>query len=105
MSSIRVETVSIDGRGNRQISNRERATSLLEDRRKDIEAAIEQTSGLLARSVGKLEEPGGWQVASFEATFGVVLSAEAGAIITKASAEASIEVTISMERSPRSDGR
>lgn len=37
-----------------------------------------------------------------EVTFGLTLAAEAGVILSKASAEASFEVTLSVERVPES---
>jgi hypothetical protein len=97
-SNVRVETVEVDTQGNRQIRERARATALLRDRRDDIEAAVGEASSIIQDSVTKVEEKAGWRVKSLEAKFGLVLAAEAGVILSRASAEASFEVTITIER-------
>ena len=53
---------------------------------------------ILQDSTLKLENAPGWHVSSIQATFGLTLTAEAGVIVSKASAEASFEVTITVER-------
>jgi hypothetical protein len=45
-------------------------------------------------SAAKLDERHGWRVSSLEAKFGLTLSAEAGVVVSRASAEASFEVTV-----------
>lgn len=95
---VRVETVEVDAAGRRQIASRERTTALLEDRREDIQTAIAQAVDIVQAPLAKEPEAGGWRVASVTATFGITLSAEAGVILTRASAEASFEVTLTIER-------
>ena len=95
---VRVETVELDTSGSRQISRRRVTTALLEDRRPDIEAAIGQASAIL-RTAAENESAGtGWRVATIEATFGITLAAEAGVILSRASAEASLEIKLTIER-------
>ncbi len=97
-NGVRVETVELDSAGARQIGPRTRATALLRDRRDDIEAAVGEASTIVQESVSKVEDKGGWRVKSLEAKFGLTLTAEAGVIVSRASAEASFEVTITIER-------
>lgn len=95
---VRIETVEFDRRGGRQISATSRTSSLLEERRAEIEAGIASAADIVRSSMVSAEEKHGWRVSSVEATFGITLSAETGVIITKASAEASLEVTMTIER-------
>jgi hypothetical protein len=95
---VRVETVELDAAGTRQISSRQRTTALLRDRRGDIEAAVGEACEIVQDSVAKVEARHGWRVGSLEAKFGLTLGAEAGVIVSKASAEASFEVTVTIER-------
>lgn len=97
-AEVLVETVRLDGSGNRQIGPKSRSTALLKDRHDDIEAAVAEASAVLRDSAAKLEDAEGWRVKSVEAKFGVTLAAEAGVILSKVSAEASFEVTITIER-------
>ncbi|MBR7826639.1 hypothetical protein KDK95_10010 [Actinospica sp. MGRD01-02] len=95
---VRVETVLLDNAGQRQIGAKTRTTALLKERREDIEAAVAEASAVLKDSAARLQDGDGWRVASVEAKFGITLGAEAGVILSKASAEASFEVTITVER-------
>lgn len=97
-SGVRVETVELDAAGTRQIGPRHRTTALLQDRRDDIEAAVGEACAIVQDSAVKVEARHGWRVSSLEAKFGIVLGAEAGVIVSKASAEASLEVTVTIER-------
>lgn len=97
-NGVRVETVELDAAGTRQIGPRHRTSALLKDRREDIEAAVSEACGIVQDSVAKVSEHRGWHVSSLEAKFGLTLGAEAGVIVSKASAEASFEVTITIER-------
>jgi len=95
---VRIETVELDSAGTRQISARHRATTPLQHRRSDIEAAIREACEVVQDSTAKLDARQGWRVSSLEAKFGLVLAAEAGVIVSRASAEASFEVTVTIER-------
>lgn len=97
-TNVRVETVEIDSAGTRQISPKRHTTALLLDRRDDIEAAVREACGIVQDSVATVEAKGGWGVKSLEAKFGLTLAAEAGVIVSRASAEASFEVTVTIER-------
>src|SRR5690349_8934254 len=101
-ANVRVETVDVDSSGTRQIKQRTRTTALLRERAGDIDSAIQEASSIVQRSVAKAEGSGegkgDWQMKSVEVKFGLVLTAEAGVILSRASAEASFEVTLTIER-------
>jgi hypothetical protein len=94
---VRILTVDPTPDG-RQIGARTRLSELLADRAGDVQSAIGQAVEVLRGSASRAGDEAGWRVASIQATFGVVLTAEAGAIISKASTEASLEVSITVER-------
>lgn len=98
MAEVRVETVVLDAAGSRQIAARTRPTSSLGDRASEVEEAIVQASSIAQQSLAQVPERDGWQVTSMDVTFGLTLAAEAGVILSKASAEASFEVTLTVER-------
>ncbi|MFD3839808.1 CU044_2847 family protein [Streptomyces sp. NPDC058642] len=60
--------------------------------------AIQQATVLAQDSLAQVPERHGWAVSSVQVTFGLTLAAEAGVILSKASAEASLEVTLTVER-------
>ncbi|MFI0895538.1 CU044_2847 family protein [Streptomyces sp. NPDC020983] len=100
MGEVRVETVALDAAGGRQIASRTRTSAVLGDRAAEVEEAIVQASAIAQQSLAQVPERDGWQVTSMEVTFNLTLAAEAGVILSKASAEASFEVTLTVERSP-----
>jgi hypothetical protein len=97
-SSVWVETVELDSSGTRQIKQRGRTTALLRDRADDIESAVQEASAIVQESVAKVQDKDGWRMKSVEVKFGLVLTAEAGVVLSRASAEASFEVTLTIER-------
>jgi hypothetical protein len=97
-ADVRVETVELDSSGTRQIKQRSRTTALLRDRADDIESAVQEASAIVQESVAKVQDKDGWQMKSVEVKFGLVLTAEAGVVLSRASAEASFEVTLTIER-------
>ena len=98
LDGVRVETVELDAAGTRQISARHRTTAALRERRGDIEAAVSEACQIVQDSAAKVDAQHGWRVSTVEAKFGLTLAAEAGVIISRASAEASFEVTVTIER-------
>ena len=102
MADVRIVTVAVDATGSRQISRRTRSSSALGDRAAKLEEAIVQTSGIARQSLSRVQRRDGRQVASMEVAFGLTLAAEAGGILSKASAEASFEVTLAVEPVPES---
>ncbi|MEU3742476.1 CU044_2847 family protein [Streptomyces sp. NPDC032198] len=96
-AEIRVETVTVEA-GTRQISNRVRTSAALHERAAELEEAITQAASIAQDSLSQVPQRNGWQVASMEVTFGLTLAAEAGVLLSKASAEASFEVSLTVER-------
>lgn len=70
----------------------------LEERRESIREAIVAGSSTIAESLAQLNPPSNWEIKEVEASFGITLTAEAGVILTKASAEATFEVTVKFAR-------
>ncbi|WP_030264819.1 CU044_2847 family protein [Streptomyces violens] len=97
---VRVETVPLDAQGSRQIGSRQRASVPLGDRADEVREAIVQASDIAQRALAEVPQRDGWKVAGMEVVFGLTLAAEAGVILSKASAEASFEITLTVERSP-----
>ncbi|MGF0174555.1 CU044_2847 family protein [Streptomyces sp. Marseille-Q5077] len=95
---VRVETVELNGHGARQIGGRVRQSASLADRSDELQAAILQASTIAQDSLAQVPQRNGWSVRSMDVTFGITLAAEAGVILSKASAEASFEVTLTLER-------
>lgn len=94
---VQVETVKIDA-DSRQIRTKTSTAELLQNRRGDIEAAVSEASSIIQGSVAKVEDKPGWRLTTLEARFGITLAAEAGVILSRVSAEASFEVTVTIER-------
>ncbi|MGY1495682.1 CU044_2847 family protein [Streptomyces sp. QTS52] len=101
MAEVRIETVVLDASGSRQIGTRTRTrtTAALAERAGEVEEAIVQASAIAQQSLARVPVRQGWQVTSMDVSFGLTLAAEAGVILSKASAEASFEVTLTLERS------
>lgn len=85
--------------GNRQIASRRAVAEQLAQRREDIEAALDQVVALANAAMEK-PSPRSLAVSGLEVKFGLKLSAEAGVIVSRASAEASLEITVKVERRP-----
>ncbi|MFF3541566.1 CU044_2847 family protein [Streptomyces platensis] len=96
---VRVETVALDAQGSRQIASRQRTSSTLNARAGELQEAIVQAAAIAQQSLSEVPQRNGWSVSSMEVVFGLTLGAEAGVILSKASAEASFEVTLTVDRS------
>jgi hypothetical protein len=70
----------------------------LGNRLDDIRRAIQAGAGAVATSIGDLPRADGWRLGEVSASFGVTLTAEAGVILSKASAGATFEVTVTYQR-------
>ncbi|MGX1662444.1 CU044_2847 family protein [Streptomyces sp. NPDC055366] len=95
---MRVETVELNGNGARQIGSRTRQSASLAGRSQELQDAIQQASTIAQDALAQAPARHGWSVTGMEVTFGITLAAEAGVILSKASAEASFEVTLTVER-------
>jgi hypothetical protein len=88
----------VDVESGREISWGKNAAELLRERLSDIRAAIVAGADTVAGSLGDLPSRDRWRLGEVSATFGVTLTAEAGVILSKASTEATFEVTITYQR-------
>jgi hypothetical protein len=93
---IQVVPVTQDG----EISWGASITDQLENRLGDIRHAIAAGASAVAASLGSLPGAQGWQLSEVEATFSVTLTAEAGVILSKASAGAAFGVKVLYKRDP-----
>lgn len=91
-----VQVVELDSE--RQIGWGSNLAQHLHERIGDIREAIVSGSSTVAESIGSLVSPEGWELGEVTASFGVALTAEAGAILTKASGEATFEVSVTFKR-------
>ncbi|MCA2227569.1 CU044_2847 family protein [Nonomuraea aurantiaca] len=95
MSEILVQIVTEDGR---EIGWGSNFAEPFKERSKDVARAVEQGAQAIAAAVGAIPQVTGWLLDELEATFGVTLTAEAGAILTRGSAGATFEVTLTYRR-------
>jgi hypothetical protein len=96
----RVLVQVVDVRGGREIGWGANLAEQLGDRVDDVRAAITAGAKTLADSLGHLPGASGWRLGEVSASFGVTLTAEAGVLLSKASAEATFEVTVTYQRNP-----
>lgn len=93
-----VQVVEVDVAADREISFRRDLAEGLGDRAEDIRGAIEVGSETVAKSLKSLPSPEGWRLGEVSASFGITLTAEAGVIVSKASAGATFEVSVIFTR-------
>ncbi len=98
---VLVQVVDVDVAADREITFGRNLAEGLGDRVDDIRRAIEAGSESVANSLQSLAAPEGWRQAEVSASFGITLTAEAGAIVSKASAGASFEVSVRFTRADR----
>ena len=70
----------------------------LEARLDDIRHAVASGANAVAESLGGVPSAPGWELDEVSASFGITLAAEAGALLSKASAGATFDVTITYKR-------
>jgi Trypsin-co-occurring domain 1 len=75
-------------------------TDQLENRLGDVRNAIASGASAVAASLASLPGAEGWRLGEVEASFSVTLTAEAGVILSKASAGAAFEVKVLFKRDP-----
>jgi hypothetical protein len=71
---------------------------MLTARPDDIRDAIRASAASVSTGLTELPVVEDWHVTEVEASFGITLAAEAGVILSKASAEATFDVTITYSR-------
>jgi hypothetical protein len=93
-----VQVVDVDVAAGREIAFRKSLADRLADRQEDIRGAIEAGSRTVANSIESLPSPPGWRLGEVSAKFGITLTAEAGVIVSRASAGATFEVSVTFTR-------
>lgn len=93
-----VQVIDVDAAAGREITFRRNLAEGLGSRLDDIRDAIVAGSESVAESLKSLPSPEGWRLREVEASFGITLTAEAGAIVSKASAGATLEVSVKFTR-------
>jgi hypothetical protein len=93
-----VQVIDVNVAAGREITFGKNSAEKLANRQDDIRGAIEAGSQTLANSIESLPSPAGWRLGEVSASFGITLTAEAGAIVSKASAGATFEVSVTFTR-------
>jgi hypothetical protein len=88
----------VPGSAGREIGWGVNVAETLESRLEDIRRAVESGATAVASSLGSLPSARAWRLENVSASFGVALTAEAGALLTKASAGATFDVTVNYTR-------
>ena len=95
---VRVEVFATDDAEIRQIGPGRRLSTLLQERADEIGGAVREISRLLRESVDERPDDTGFRVSTVTSTFGLSLATGGGVLVTRASAEVSFEVTLTIER-------
>jgi hypothetical protein len=93
-----VQVVDVDVAAGREITFGKSLAEGLGERQADIRGAIEAGSETVANSIESLPSPQGWRLGEVSASFGITLTAEVGVIVSKASAGATFEVSVTFTR-------
>ena len=94
---VLVQVVPVDEE-RQQIGWGESTTEQLRNRLEDIRSAISEGAKAVADSLEGLPGARGWRLGEVSAKFGVTLTAQAGVILSSASAGATFEVTVLFKR-------
>jgi hypothetical protein len=107
MNDTRAGTVLVqvvpDAAAGREIGWGTSVAEQLEARMDDIRQAIESGANAVAVSLVSLPDAPRWRMQEVTASFGITLTAEAGVLLSKASAGATFEVAVTFERLPEED--
>lgn len=95
---VLVQVVDVDVAAGREIAFGKSMAEGLADRQDDIRDAIEAGSRAVANSLKSVPSPEGWKLGEVSASFGITLTAEAGVIVSKATAGATFEVSVKFTR-------
>jgi hypothetical protein len=89
-----------DAAAGREIGWGSSVAEQLEGRIDDIRRAIHSGATAVAGSLVSLPDAAQWEIGEVSASFGITLTAEAGVLLSKASAGATFEVAITYRRLP-----
>jgi hypothetical protein len=95
-TEVYVEVIDVGDR--REISWRRRSLAKFGQRAEEVRVAVEAAAMTVAEGLQRVPDTPGWAVAELSAKFGVTLMAEAGVVLSRASAEAAIELTVVYRR-------
>jgi len=95
-TSVSVQVVPLSE--GRQISWGSSRLQSLADRADDIRSSILEGGRAISDALPEIPSAAGWRAKEVSGSFGITLTAEAGVILSKASAEATFEVTVTFER-------
>jgi Trypsin-co-occurring domain 1 len=95
---ILVQVIPVEASG--EISWGTSVTDELERRLDDIRNAVAAGAKTVAGSLPHLPSAENWNLAEVEASFAITLTAEAGVILSKASAGATFEIKVLYKREP-----
>jgi len=98
MSSDATLIKIVDLRDGREIAWGSGMTDRLRDRFEDVQQAVSDGVHAVGVSLRDLATVDGWEIGEVSASFGVALAAEAGAVLTKASGEATFDVSVTFRR-------
>ena len=93
---VLVQVVPVDE--GREIGWGESTAEQLRNRLEDIRLAVKEGAKAVADSLEGLPGAKGWRLGEVSAKFGVTLTAQAGVILSSASAGATFEVTVLFKR-------
>jgi hypothetical protein len=96
VDNVWVQVVPLDSQ--RQITWGSDVAQRLQERIGDVRNAITTGTATVASSLDSLDAPVGWKLDEISASFGIALTAEAGVLLTKASGEATFEVSVTFRR-------
>ena len=95
---VMVQVVEL--RAGREITYASTLAEQVRDRIDDIRDAIVTGARAVASSLPELAPPSDWSLEEVEASFGLTLTAEAGVILSKASASAAFDVKVKFRHQP-----
>jgi hypothetical protein len=88
----------VELRSGREIAWGDGLTERLGKRVDDVRQAVSESVQVISAGLGELPATGEWRADEVSATFGIALVAEAGVVLSRASAEATFEVTVTFRR-------
>jgi hypothetical protein len=88
----------VELRSGREIAWGDGLTERLGKRVDDVRQAVSDSVEVISAGLGELPATSGWQADEVSATFGIALVAEAGVVLSRASAEATFEDTVTFRR-------
>jgi len=94
--TVLVQVVPVDS--GREIGGGSSTVEAFRGRLEDVREAVVAGAQAVADSLPGLPAAEGWRLDEVSGSFGICLTAEAGVILTKASAAATFEVTVTFQR-------